>query len=182
MSKTPKKTPKLRKGPALRVAIAKDVLHQLDIKRFRATSGTYFASDSLSNVINNSIDPAHRQVTPEDISQCRVCVMSAVCVATLDRFNTLSLLDAYPTLNEPGLIVNYTHKHAGFSEKQMRLMETAFEGCCLSSLVSEKDEMKAAAFGKGTRRGLRDTDTSADERRMRAIMRNVIKNNGTFKP
>jgi len=61
-----------------------------------------------------------------------------------------------------------------FPEDQLRLMETAFEGCDISENdLGEKDIIKA--------KELYDLHGS-DSDRLVAIMKNIIDNDGVFKP
>jgi hypothetical protein len=173
-----KQEKKLRKGPALRVQIAKDVIAQLNAKRFTAAPGVYLHSRSLSEACDANPQAAANR---ENIGKCSVCALGAVFVAVAERHNHISVRDAI--FGSSNMLVDYIDNRVGFGRGQMRLMECAFERCTLGSgAVTRKDAIAAVAFASKAIAASRAVRQSDAEKIMRAIMRNVIANNGTFKP
>ena len=181
-----------------RIDICKDVLRQVYAKKYTPMHGTYFESQDheFNDMLYGGWDPAtgaHKLPNPEAIltvpKQCSVCALGSVFVSALDRNNTLKLSDK-KYLGNSTLMVEYLGEW--FTPKQLRLMEMAFEGSDQSrgrmftsvkrgyrttTPIGKKAVSFFYKYGKDTRYG----DTRS-ERLMRAIMNNVIRNNGTFKP
>jgi hypothetical protein len=108
-------------------------------------------------------------------------------IGYIDVFNKIKVPDLKKWYNDApdylsidnGAICNVLQKH--FSQTQLEMIECAFEGGKIHNLhkvdgtplISEVMEQKCAKF----------YDKYEDSRkRLAAIMRNMIKNNGIFKP
>ena len=179
-----------------RIAIAKDVLSQIFAKKFIPKHGDYF--HSLDEEFNSQLYGAYvngEYVMPDQESQlrppkkCEVCAIGCMFVSALDRNNKLQLKDSN-VLGQDERMVNYLSDW--FDSRQLRLMEVAFEGTDeleefskfdyhTDKLVYSSLGLKALTFHEKYRKDKRYGDNSA-ERLMRAMMNNVIKNDGTFKP
>lgn len=157
-----------------RVQIAKDVLKQLKLGRLTAEQGTYAQSEDP--IVDTEVvgECYYRTaVIPPDAQlkklikakQCRVCGLGAAFIVAVDRFNDLKLqgchvesdgrlsLDASPTKE-------YLARF--FSERQIDLIEAAFEGYQdIYYYVNNFED---------------------PNERLTAIMKNIVKNEGTFRP
>lgn len=149
----------MRKCPETRILIAKDVLKSLKSNHIRPSPGTYLWSEALRSFQNPSI--VGKQVCELLKSQpCEVCAIGALFVGQVERFNKLKFTkDLYSDDLRAELI-------KAFSMPQLLLIEAAFEGW-------SEGKFDGAAFA---------TKYPDSTKRMEAIMRNIIRNNGTFKP
>jgi hypothetical protein len=176
-----------------RVAIAKDVITQLDAKRISANTGSYITSEILQNLICNEEE---EQSDEEEIiyslkslkellptAQCTVCAKGALFVADVCIRNEVSFTndESLNKINEDDFV---SEKLNYFSRKQLDLIEVAYEGYSNNAdntLIvdgSYIDEYhKAREFWENFR-----YTWQASNDRMIAIMKNIIKNRGTFKP
>lgn len=105
-----------------RKRIAKDVLAQLNAKRFIAEQGVY--------VSNMGPQPKNVNAKVQTPKQCNVCAIGSIFVSAVDRYNRLEVKDlgCYSGTTEPrpANLLKYLNKW--WSEEEMRLIETAFEG------------------------------------------------------
>jgi hypothetical protein len=162
-----------------RIKICKDVLKHLTT--LDVTCGTYCASKSYD------IDPKIELSQQEQIKHCRVCAKGAMLIGYIDVFNKLKLndLNNFSTEVEDMLyvenskIVNVLSKH--FSQKQLQLIECAFEDGPVQNPrdSSGRPLVTGATLEKAIKFGNKYPD---DKKRLRAIMNNMVKNNGIFKP
>lgn len=176
-----------------RIAIAKDVILQLELGKFEASSGTYFElvakselydGDDLQKVIENRTE------------SCSVCAIGAVFASKVRLGNNVVISKWDINETEVGLssscLLEATENI--FSEKQMRLMEFAFEGddinyifytnnLGLSDFESKKEYNKAykelERINKACESFYKNYEYD-NSKRMVAIMQNVITNNGEF--
>ena len=162
---------------AKRVAIAKDVIADLRAKKLLARAGTYVN-------LNTSEDVA----VPEDLQEalvcgavknCTVCALGAMFVCGVKAMNKAETEQAYGMDD-----IDIKQYFEGiFSRDQLCLIETAFEQSIKYigdyDVEAQYDEDKdnsphpAVTFGR---------TYDLDEDRMIAIMKNIIANEGTFKP
>jgi hypothetical protein len=156
------------------VRIAKDVIAQITARKLKISTGSYFSAGSAwYNDMNRRVslgeDPQLKDVLPK---KCEVCAIGAVFVAAVDRHNKLKL-NAVTTDIKDIEMLSFLKKW--FTERQMRLMEAAFEGRVQGSgwnLLSNEEEERAEAY--------RYKYPSARSRLV-AIMKNVIRNKGAFR-
>ena len=165
-----------------RVTIAKDVIAGIKAKRLVANHDVYLG---LGHKEENAIDDnpeGSLQEQLKSIPECTVCAKGALFVCTVARRNQVK--------NEE--LPGYYHENWNgdalsgllggvFSPYQLRLIETEFEG---EDIEYDGDgrEINAKMFSpKYNNNGFINKDYMADTRLI-AIMRNIIKNNGTFKP
>jgi hypothetical protein len=150
-----------------RIAIAEDVLAQLKTERYRAEQGTYVQAYGLENLLETkSVDL--QTVLLGDAPQCNVCGLGAA-------FCSMARLGDQATLDDVNNI--HTMLEPIFGWQQVVLIESAFEGDDFSSgqhYILSEEEIKACQnfFDK----------RPDDNKRLAAIFRNIIKNEGTFKP
>ena len=185
-----------------KVAIARDVLEQIRIGRYISKSGSY-----ISNLIMKNGDDRykifHKDIKSNfgQIKKCEVCAMGA-CLMSITKFeNKLTFDDIGGSMKELKNSKTQELFQSIFSPEQLLLMERAFEGDTGGTTVGvhifglfEED------FQKKIRKCQRFYDkfsnqkkyTTSEERqkqnglnqenRLIAIMRNLIKNKGTFIP
>lgn len=157
------------------VMIAADVIKRLDSRKLEAETGDYIslyifeaAKDEPLNKVLDSLEDA-----------CQVCALGGLFYCSImlgDQIDTIDLLGEYnnyilaSALKEDLLPI--------FGADQLSLIESAFEVYHIVTVDSiykrySPEISRALAFGRRY--------NSADER-MRAIMSNIIRNKGIFKP
>ena len=195
-----------------RVLIAKDVIAQIKAKKIKPESGTFvsvekvkgfissteadrrygsynYSMDRLSDSEGSDADVRHLYLE-NTIQQCSCCALGGMFMScTLYNNNTTvdNLSYAGDDIgnmlyedSEPGSLSNGLDKF--FSVAQLRLIEQTFEGdngVVNSGMDSDTGEVidpfspRAAAFYEKYKK---------PKDRLIAIMQNIVKNNGTFKP
>jgi hypothetical protein len=165
-----------------RVAVAKDVLAQLADKKhgYVATPGHYI-TPRFTLGENEVLPDGLREALPFIQSEpCEVCGLGSLILSKARLYNKMDVDDV---LKEDSFFTGKFIFSGGqdslledlFSITQITMIEDAFEqtetgwyGNC-----SESKRLKAVEFGK------RFDET---EERLRAIMQNIIDNNGSFVP
>ena len=162
------------------VAIAKDVVAQLRLKRLKASPGDYcrVEYDHMYEYFEDSVnrkDSFQKTFKKNKKVSCRVCAMGAVFIGYINRFNKVTNDEVNDP--DPGDIIELVDDV--FSEFQLRLMEMAFEGewqdTKLVEDFSEKEQENMERKAEQYYRKYPDPD-----QRLRAIMLNVVRNNGEF--
>lgn len=174
-----------------RVIIAKDVLEWIRERKLEPWSGTYINVKAVPRVDGSATEPRIPvgEVSTVNSDSCYACGLGALFALTAER-GPFEVKDAYD--GSGGLADGMRQMLAPyFSPKQLTLIECAFErstgfsydddGTCFGELL------EAANFGRAVDRALTDLDgptrpENTDRRVMRAIMQNIIDNNGTFIP
>lgn len=170
------------KKSEMRVAIAKDVIKQLNAEAYEAKCGGYVEFDESMPVVG-SVQKFVKKKT------CTVCALGACFVSAVRKYNELNFEDLTDSYLEGGELGGEIKGHLAryFSDKQMALIETAFETSAYFAerggkyLISEKETAKAVEFGASYTSDNR-LKAIMNDNRLKAIMKNVIKNDGTFKP
>ena len=160
------------------IEIARDVLLQLRLKRIKASPGTYLQIDISDEAKTCALDNGNasfkKSFAQDKNIFCRVCAIGAAYIGYINRFNRVTNDEAvgassYWMINTLSAI---------FSEDQLRLMEAVFEGGFTSDIPDWYWYNEA----------LIDTLTSNfyekyenNDQRLRAIMINVIRNDGEFR-
>jgi hypothetical protein len=157
-----------------RVMIAKDVLAELRTKHIRPRQGVFVAAkyeDGTPTLVATCAGQPMHEALLNNVCEC--CALGAIFVAAVERFNDVESTDNHVS---PNLGLEDIHapirKH--FSETQMKLIENAFEtgnGYFVKTTIDGRD--RAVKFGM---------QFHTPRSRMTAIMKNIIENNGTFKP
>lgn len=153
-----------------RVIIAKDVLKQLKAKKIKAERFTYldenfttdYAEEDMREALNKTEEP------------CSACGVGSLCIALVLRENDFKVPCG---INVLGAILKKLTKY--FSMKQLALIETAFEGKTrdIHDMVEEKLPLSIIYRAETFTRGCFTV-----EEMLIKIMKNIIKNEGTFKP
>lgn len=163
----------------LRVEVAKDVLKHLKTLRVLAGNTYVWSRNSYVDFDKPS------QAIARDLQKngCEVCALGA-CF--------LSLVALKNEFDFDGKTIFTRHEitnrlRSVFSDAQMDLIEEAFEWDVEATTCGAK-EKRLNAFACKYRNNntysdtLRSRDVVCSDRRLRAIMKNIIKNKGTFKP
>lgn len=147
-----------------RVMIAKDALAQIAAKRYIPTSGTWCeVRDKDGDEIPYNDDPL-QPILHQPQTQCDCCGVGAIFLSYVRFANKATTSDG----------MGYTDiRHiTDWPADNLRLIELAFEhghGC---HTAHNYDEDIVAQFADG------EDETG----RLQQILRNIIKNHGTFKP
>lgn len=121
-----------------RKQIAQDVIAKLDTEKIIASSGMYMRVEGADEeytalhedfYYGNVDNQAYK--TPK---QCRVCEIGALFVASVDRYNKLTLADASADNDgDVGDGAMLTHLNRWWNAPELRLIEVAFEGSMVTS-------------------------------------------------
>ncbi len=160
-----------------RVAIAKDVLAGLASGKLIADSGTYceinrnekadFETTNLQTLLKS-----------KTVDSCAVCGVGSLFVSLVKKTNKFNIGDGETTLLFSEDI--YAKLHAFFTDKQLALIECAFEGEEIANEWNEDgEELSGNELNKCQE--FYDQNCDSDYGRLVAIMKNIIKNKGTFK-
>lgn len=148
-----------------RVAIAKDVIAQIEVRRLVPKNMTFLdipeAPESLENDANELRDVLLTVPT------CEVCAKGALFVCAVERMDKL-------TVGQYTIGADRDYMLKLFTPKQWDLIESAFEGW--SSIFVDGMIVNTPKVEKFSDQYPDPAD------RMVAIMKNIIKNHGTFKP
>jgi hypothetical protein len=178
-------------APERRVAIAKDVIAGLRAKRLVAQSGVYFsplinadkakkfdlATDNWGNKQNFQEELDMQQIFKFSMKSCECCAKGALFIAAVEKFdsvkdtNSVNAEDAADRWNGDWVCSPLIEK-GFFSRSQLDLIENFFEGFDMY--------FKGTPIEKANQ-AFHDIYPKAEDR-MIQIMKNIIKNEGTFKP
>ena len=192
-----KKTPVKMTGPQKRVAIAKDTIKWLGTKAIKMKPGTYFQLPRKAIKVQ-SYDDKLDDVLVTVKNPCQVCALGGMFYSMVRRFDKVPV-SICNTMWEKGDMYAYGVGHADiyielskyFDGHQLSLIESAFEtrdmfevadydgievGFDVDALALEKRPCSTIDRAVNFARKKNATD------RLRAIMNNIIENNGAFKP
>ena len=144
-----------------RIAIVKDVIDQVRAKRFIATCGTYVSFGARDLTLGAKLLLEQQA--------CRVCGIGSLFVSKCLKMNNSNI--HYQTGDIHKDLADF------FSIRQLELIESAFEVSYFHYGVFYigKEEKTKSAIGFGQK-------YNNPEDRLVAIMENVVKNCGIFKP
>lgn len=154
-----------------RVAIAKDVLKQIKLGVFRAKTQSYIDFNGYNSMPDTSI--SLQKVIEDRKIECKVCAKGALFCSLVVFKNKIDIRGAY-WLTEGDIVSRFK---GIFSEHQLDMIENAFERKMINTHGNErKNEQlrKSVNFG--------NTHGESDEETLIAIMKNIVKNSGEFKP
>lgn len=166
-----------------RIQVAKDVMAQLRSEKLIAENGVPL---KLGDPIAFSADTQVCDMTAK--TTCVACALGSLFVTTVERMDRLRVFEA--GYAHPYDYRTYTYETDKFrldiswsqievylsrifSQSQLRLIEIAFEFGLGMYTASGDEELKALKFNKGFQ---------SSRKRMERIMRNIIRNEGTFVP
>lgn len=162
-----------------KVIVAKDVLKHIKSKKYRANAGQYFLNINLEGGVLDS-DGIKENI--KKIKRCDVCAMGACLLSATSYLNKLTFHDLpHATDNTSDsweLLIKI------FSAKELTLIENCFEGENGDSGFGIK---RVGAYLGGA---IPDNaiyrqyyvEFTDDQKRLTAIMKNIIRNKGKFIP
>lgn len=172
--------------PEARVAIARDVLSQLRSQKLVAESGNYCymfpkgSPNELGDIpevisqqdVDNKIDL--QDIFKKKVQKCEVCAKGALFVSMVRKYDNVPIpVNGVGDSYLDGTYVTSKLRRY-FSGSQLELIEYAFElGTAGIPTASETVKYNASSFCE---------QYDSDKERMIAIMKNIIKNEGTFIP
>jgi hypothetical protein len=181
MAKKSKETLKAMDKADARVVIARDVIHQLRYNRLVARQGVY---------VQPWMDGSRQQndlFTPKDVDNgkdvkdvlfkraeyCEVCAKGALFISAIMKFDNFPVNDLLvEDAGHIGVCASHgTALDAYFDESQLELIEYTFEKGNAGTCYSHEEHKKAIHFYE-------QYDDTHDL--LVAIMKNIIKNKGTF--
>lgn len=148
-----------------RVMIARDVINRIESKYIIADSGSF----------GRNIEGYGQAKEFINTKTCSVCAKGALFCSIVGRVNKFKLEEFDSNAETNGDIESKIHApiREYFSDEQIALIETAFEGEQYLESINI-DTWEAVDFYEELR--------YSDHDRLIAICQNIIKNKGTFKP
>ncbi len=183
------------------VALAQDVLAHLDSTNFR--TGTYLSvQPSEANrskwrgLLGRWEDLEVQEVEPLIRPDCQVCLVGALVLAKARVYDQLKLNSLFPehlpTVDDEPRVPSYlTSNHNAidmeiseyFDRNQRYMMENAFELTQIEAVDGPATARAVVAFGLEASLHAEDKTVEGERRaRVKAVMENVVVNNGTFIP
>lgn len=165
----------------MRVRVAQDVLARLESNDYFAAGMCYIRSPVIDELSKNGVtDDIRNHMEEIDGGVCRVCALGGAMMSLVRLRGDVDLDDlfAFDESTKEAYLKTTTLRHVlteVFTENQLALIETAYEGtsvlCFYGGLDDDLD--RARAFGRNHTHGFY---------RMKAIWRNVVENDGVFTP
>lgn len=177
-----------------RVEIAKDVLKQIKAQKYIAEQGTWVCGVDYDNHIGDvlwhakedgikTID-AKKDYT-DKLTKCYVCALGSLFVSAIDKYNhtKLSTENAHFLTEAKESKINPLLKW--FTAKQLFLIESTFEGGLGGWSDSAGDVFSNKELNRWYEVGENAVERYYDKypdptKRLVAIMKNIIRNKGTF--
>jgi hypothetical protein len=157
------------------IAVAKDVINQLDDHKYLAETGNYvFYTGSRLD-----LPQSFQEVLETTQSRCEVCALGGMFVSTARLRNRISTQQAL--MNVSDVMVHAIEDI--FPEKELRAIEFVFEGYNASHYDFTYEETNALVnYAEVVRGGVLKELPWPDRKgvHMRRIMQNIIDNDGTF--
>lgn len=156
-----------------RVAIAKDVIAQVNLRKIIPTQGSYLERP------NGSASGIDTNVAIQDQlpSQCIACGIGSTFVCALKYDKTENLSRTMVSLSDDRVMRKYLQKF--FSKAQIDLIEVAFEHRTVTDDQSELEDAQDKSIRAAIRFGRKYAYHSE---RLIAIMDNIVMNRGVFVP
>lgn len=155
------------------VAIAKDVLKTINKRNIKSES--YYCQvpyEQQANKLFSSNGNAQKHI-PTIEKFCQVCAIGTCFLSFIKLYNNIKLKDIN---NDRSMMVDYLSQF--FDERQLDLIEIAFE----RSLNYTKTNIQYNELELYYRAKLFGQKYIKDHNRIKAIMLNIIKNKGWFRP
>ncbi len=152
-----------------KVAVAKDVINQIQLKKFKVQKNHYLLLDDDIDV-DPSEDPQKAMKCALDSKKCTVCARGAMMLTKVAKYNNFEF-DEFYNLN----CDHATTDALGdcFTEHELQLIETFFERL---SFIDEGDAFNL--YGVDYRKW----GPNNPEDRLICIMQNIIDHKGQFVP
>ncbi len=159
-----------------RMVIAKDVIDRLDSNYFCPVSGSYLLIDKY--FYDFPPDTETLEVF-ETTKQCSVCARGAIFVSACLKFDGCKVSTLLEKPERHGIFLS-EQEDRFFDSKQIQMIENAYEAY-ISSPLDYQLRNKLSADELTSCRNFGEKYVSNVDR-MKAIMQNIIDNNGTFIP
>ncbi len=158
-----------------RIAIARDVIAQINAKKFIATNSVYAKIASKTCSIDSQINKSLK----EGKLTCQVCALGSLMMSHVNKTNHLTLRQLRDTEDEYEL--SKDRLKGIFSVDQLNLIELAFEGWIVNNENQKlRTDWGYTALGRIGEEFF-DKYERSDERLI-AICRNIIRFRGRFSP
>ena len=159
----------------LRIQISRDTLKHIEAKSIIVEKGHYLFNEKLSEFIGESL----QECLPK-LKECRVCALGALFYSYVERHNNYTIKQLEVGKHIMDLEMRPKLK-LYFSNKQLGLIETAFErnaGYAFKAGCTTNNKWRAYYYRDHN--GFSQFEQSDEV--LTSIMKNIIKNKGTFKP
>lgn len=157
-----------------RVTVAKDLLKRLEEDTMQATFGDWLTVSQTARDLDPETEVQTIINDPRVI--CSGCLIGGLVLCAIDRHNQLKVGSLVET-GRGEICVDqreaFEYLEQFFDPHQLRMMEIAFETGGGGCAPMNEEEWDASEFEPGA---------NSSHERMNAILRNVVVNNGTFKP
>ena len=172
-----------------RVLIAQDVIAQIKAKRFIAESGIWAIPSYKDNVVLDGDESVQKLFATKELESCNVCALGGLFMSCANLNNTTTSDDLNCEADSLGEIISEGRDisnglHKFFSKKQLMLIEIYFErnqGYFTNCNV-EFDSRFLKSIDFDHVRSFGEKYGGDDNKRLKAIMENIVANNGTFVP
>lgn len=164
-----------------RIEIIKDAMLQLKAGTFVSTPGIYV--DINNDNLNNQIDLIYQDDAKKHLQDikpktCKVCAKGALLVSCVRKENDMTLgdlmdagsQDAVDRLSQDGL----------FKEQNLHLIERAYEGWLTNRLSNDEKDEYTPLLRKFFKKYGKGRSKVSSEKRLMAIFRNMLRNDGVF--
>ncbi len=158
-----------------RTEIAKDVIASLNSKKYIAKRGTYvelFDKKKKTNESENNGISLTRDNLNKESTVCHVCAIGSV-------FTSFAQKTKSPLTSESNSMLR--SMNSIFSETEMRILEMLFEGSFIDDQLFKELELEQRNIIKIYGSQFKKLNKGGADKRLRAIMDNIIKNKGNFK-
>lgn len=170
-----------------RIEILKDVLKQLKLNRYNATQGSYVGLPRELYILKSENPEASAQkVLLSTIKPCKVCAKGGIFLSTIRKENKVQICDLGWEENDDTHEATNRVKNL-FGKRNLDKIEAAFEKWTYVNSSNEYYKEERGLFADQTQ--VKDEKLSKfvkrypnKTKRLEAIIRNAIKNNGIFKP
>lgn len=159
----------------LRIAVAKDVLAQLKAEKLKITPGDYVTLPDTPDALGSD---SKEIAAAAQTKYCSVCALGATFISLVKLDNKYDF-GFFKEVSSGDL---FDRVKTVFSETQIQLIECAFETnfyCSQNGLGGyAKTALTSEQFGQAHKFAIRHEGNP--RKRLAAIMRNIVRNDGTF--
>jgi hypothetical protein len=184
-----KKFKKLSK-PQQRVAIAKDVIAQINMKRIFAKTLVYLTPNSTqrnphtgSAILEEAeVGTELREIFKEKVETCHCCAKGALFLTAVERYNECPVTNSMRENLGMRFADQDIHGQLSkfFSPNQLILIEAAFEGYNGYTAASRHSDEVAFIKEGGRYSNILTTKLPDHNDRLLYIMKNIVRNKGTL--
>ena len=177
--------PKLNKAARERIEILQDVLARLNAKKFKVKANCGYVVPDDDEAFEKLVQSKAKSETIANklAKTCQVCAKGAIFLSTVSLKNAFDFKESAGLAGHVGPVKIMSRLSEIFDRDNLDLVETAFEtpfnedeqlcACNSCGVVDWDDFETAERFG---------SYYEEDDDRLRAILENMIANEGVFKP